>query len=161
MKEYSDILFAHPSQINTPTSATAQTKHIHKHRAFLFQMLVLHAEAFIVVMVEVLDALMNHLEEALEAVLSRGENLTLDNKVGKQTSNSLTCVNYTPLVLLRSFLFLCGTSLILLSNLGSLVSSHSSGSSTFSSGSSSVPGAAVGSAVSRAEGWMFSALAAA
>ncbi|XP_076611763.1 serine/threonine-protein phosphatase 4 regulatory subunit 4 isoform X2 [Chaetodon auriga] len=29
---------------------------------------------------EVLDALMNHLEETLEAVLSRGENLTLDNK---------------------------------------------------------------------------------
>ncbi|XP_034555251.1 serine/threonine-protein phosphatase 4 regulatory subunit 4 isoform X2 [Notolabrus celidotus] len=30
---------------------------------------------------EVLDALMNHLEETLEAVLSRGENLTLDNKL--------------------------------------------------------------------------------
>ncbi|KAM9840447.1 serine/threonine-protein phosphatase 4 regulatory subunit 4 [Aulostomus maculatus] len=30
---------------------------------------------------EVLDALMNHLVETLEAVLSRGENLTLDNKV--------------------------------------------------------------------------------
>ncbi|XP_030260183.1 serine/threonine-protein phosphatase 4 regulatory subunit 4 isoform X3 [Sparus aurata] len=29
---------------------------------------------------EVLDALMNHLEDTLEAVLSRGENLTLDNK---------------------------------------------------------------------------------
>ncbi|XP_077950003.1 serine/threonine-protein phosphatase 4 regulatory subunit 4 isoform X4 [Gasterosteus aculeatus] len=29
---------------------------------------------------EVLDALMNHLEETLEAVLSRGENLVLDNK---------------------------------------------------------------------------------
>ncbi|XP_029352888.1 serine/threonine-protein phosphatase 4 regulatory subunit 4 isoform X8 [Echeneis naucrates] len=29
---------------------------------------------------EVLDALMNHLEETLEAILSRGENLTLDNK---------------------------------------------------------------------------------
>ncbi|XP_028461792.1 serine/threonine-protein phosphatase 4 regulatory subunit 4 [Perca flavescens] len=29
---------------------------------------------------EVLDALMNHLEETLEAVLSRGENLALDNK---------------------------------------------------------------------------------
>ncbi|KAM7396060.1 hypothetical protein PAMA_007369 [Pampus argenteus] len=29
---------------------------------------------------EVLDALMNHLEETLEAVLSRGENLMLDNK---------------------------------------------------------------------------------
>ncbi|XP_026196846.1 serine/threonine-protein phosphatase 4 regulatory subunit 4 isoform X2 [Anabas testudineus] len=29
---------------------------------------------------EVLDSLMNHLEETLEAVLSRGENLTLDNK---------------------------------------------------------------------------------
>ncbi|XP_041814391.1 serine/threonine-protein phosphatase 4 regulatory subunit 4 isoform X2 [Chelmon rostratus] len=29
---------------------------------------------------EVLDALMNHLEETLEAVLSRGENLTMDNK---------------------------------------------------------------------------------
>ncbi|XP_053193278.1 serine/threonine-protein phosphatase 4 regulatory subunit 4 [Scomber japonicus] len=29
---------------------------------------------------EVLDTLMNHLEETLEAVLSRGENLTLDNK---------------------------------------------------------------------------------
>ncbi|XP_018542327.1 serine/threonine-protein phosphatase 4 regulatory subunit 4 isoform X1 [Lates calcarifer] len=29
---------------------------------------------------EVLDALMNHLEETLEAVLSRGENLTLDSK---------------------------------------------------------------------------------
>ncbi|XP_051265002.1 serine/threonine-protein phosphatase 4 regulatory subunit 4 isoform X2 [Dicentrarchus labrax] len=29
---------------------------------------------------EVLDALMNHLEETLEAVLSRGDNLTLDNK---------------------------------------------------------------------------------
>lgn len=116
-------------------------------------MLVLHAEAFIVVVVEVLDALMNHLEETLEAVLSRGENLTLDNKVGEQTSNSLTYVNYSPLVLLRSY-----------PNVGSLVSSRSSGSSTSSSGycgSSSVPGAAVGSAVSRAEGWMFSALAAA
>ncbi|XP_041831405.1 serine/threonine-protein phosphatase 4 regulatory subunit 4 isoform X2 [Melanotaenia boesemani] len=30
---------------------------------------------------EVLDALMNHLEETLETVLSRGENLTLDNKL--------------------------------------------------------------------------------
>ncbi|XP_060908774.1 serine/threonine-protein phosphatase 4 regulatory subunit 4 isoform X2 [Labrus mixtus] len=30
---------------------------------------------------EVLDALMNHLEETLEAVLSRGENVTLDNKI--------------------------------------------------------------------------------
>ncbi|CAJ1077851.1 serine/threonine-protein phosphatase 4 regulatory subunit 4 isoform X2 [Xyrichtys novacula] len=30
---------------------------------------------------EVLDALMNHLEDTLEAVLSRGENLTLDNKL--------------------------------------------------------------------------------
>lgn len=42
-------------------------------------------EAFtdVVVVVEVLDALMNHLEDTLEAVLSRGENLTLDNKVGK------------------------------------------------------------------------------
>lgn len=36
-----------------------------------------------VLVVEVLDALMNHLEDTLEAVLSRGENLTLDNKVGK------------------------------------------------------------------------------
>lgn len=30
-----------------------------------------------------LDALMNHLEETLEVVLSRGENLVLDNKVVK------------------------------------------------------------------------------
>ncbi|XP_030577329.1 serine/threonine-protein phosphatase 4 regulatory subunit 4 isoform X7 [Archocentrus centrarchus] len=30
---------------------------------------------------EVLDALMNHVEETLETVLSRGENLTLDNKL--------------------------------------------------------------------------------
>ncbi len=106
------------------------------HTVFLFQMFsVLHTEAFIVVVDEVLDALMNHLEETLEAVLSRGENLTLDNKVGKQPSNSLTCVNYTPLVLLRPFLFCCGTTLILLSNLDSVVSSRSSGSSAFSSGS--------------------------
>lgn len=32
---------------------------------------------------EVLDALMTHVEETLEAVLSRGENQTLDNKVRK------------------------------------------------------------------------------
>lgn len=49
----------------------------------VFYTLVPHDAAFIVVVVEVLDALMNHLEETLEAVLSRGENLTLDNKVGK------------------------------------------------------------------------------
>ncbi len=47
------------------------------------EVLIPHAQAlFVVVFVEVLDALMNHLEETLEAVLSRGENLTLDNKVG-------------------------------------------------------------------------------
>lgn len=44
--------------------------------------LVSHAEAFVVV--EVLDALMNHLEETLEAVLNRGQNLMLDNKVGNK-----------------------------------------------------------------------------
>lgn len=32
-------------------------------------------------LVEVLDALMNHLDETLEVVLSRGDNLILDNKV--------------------------------------------------------------------------------
>lgn len=38
-------------------------------------------EAHVVVhVIEVLDALMNHLEETLEVVLSRGENLALDNK---------------------------------------------------------------------------------
>lgn len=41
-----------------------------------------HAEAFVVV--EVLDALMNHLEETLEVVLNRGQNLMLDNKVGNK-----------------------------------------------------------------------------
>lgn len=38
---------------------------------------------FVAVVVKVLDALMNHLEETLEVVLSRGENLVLDNKVVK------------------------------------------------------------------------------
>lgn len=37
----------------------------------------------VAVVVKVLDALMNHLEETLEVVLSRGENLVLDNKVVK------------------------------------------------------------------------------
>jgi len=36
---------------------------------------------FVFATVEVLDALMNHLEETLEVVLSRGENLALDNRV--------------------------------------------------------------------------------
>ncbi|XP_069581184.1 serine/threonine-protein phosphatase 4 regulatory subunit 4 isoform X2 [Brachyistius frenatus] len=42
------------------------------HKEFLF---LLQDESL-----EVLDALMNHLEETLEAILSRSENLTLDNK---------------------------------------------------------------------------------
>uniref|UniRef100_A0A3B4WA86 Protein phosphatase 4 regulatory subunit 4 n=1 Tax=Seriola lalandi dorsalis TaxID=1841481 RepID=A0A3B4WA86_SERLL len=44
---------------------------------------VVHKELLVLLQddaLEVLDALMNHLEETLEAVLSRGENLTLDNK---------------------------------------------------------------------------------
>ncbi|XP_047184415.1 serine/threonine-protein phosphatase 4 regulatory subunit 4 isoform X2 [Scophthalmus maximus] len=43
---------------------------------------VIHKELLVLLQddaLEVLDALMNHLEETLEAVLSRGENLTLDN----------------------------------------------------------------------------------
>uniref|UniRef100_A0A673AG79 Protein phosphatase 4, regulatory subunit 4 n=1 Tax=Sphaeramia orbicularis TaxID=375764 RepID=A0A673AG79_9TELE len=36
---------------------------------------------FVDVVFEVLDALMNHLEETLEAVLSRGENTSVDNKL--------------------------------------------------------------------------------
>lgn len=32
------------------------------------------------IVVKVLDALMTHLEETLEVVISRGENLVLDNK---------------------------------------------------------------------------------
>lgn len=58
---------------------------IDKHHTTFFishvlYVLVSHAKAFIVVVIEVLDALMNHLEETLEVVLSRGENLALDNK---------------------------------------------------------------------------------
>lgn len=52
----------------------------------MFSVWVSQAVAFIavvVVVVEVLDALMNHLEETLEVVLSRGENLALDNKAVK------------------------------------------------------------------------------
>ncbi|XP_040920107.1 serine/threonine-protein phosphatase 4 regulatory subunit 4 isoform X4 [Toxotes jaculatrix] len=44
---------------------------------------IVHKELLVLLQddaLEVLDALMNHLEETLEAVLSRGENLTLDNK---------------------------------------------------------------------------------
>lgn len=95
-------------------------------------------EAFtdVVVVVEVLDALMNHLEDTLEAVLSRGENLTLDNKVGKLTSTTKTshktcsCGSFgSPeiflfvFVPLFSFLFFSGLSVF---------------SSVFSSGSSAV-----------------------
>lgn len=78
---------------------------------------------------------MNHLEETLEVVLSRGENLVLDNKV----------VKYLPTPLVRylfGFWFSSPVSLIL----------HF--------GSSTVSRAAVGSAVGRAEGWMLPALAA-
>lgn len=39
-------------------------------------------------LVEVLDALMNHLDETLEVVLSRGDNLILDNKVRKPKFSS-------------------------------------------------------------------------
>jgi len=46
-----------------------------------------HSGALIVVF-EVLDALVNHLEETLEAVLSRGENLVLDNKVRTPASDT-------------------------------------------------------------------------
>lgn len=70
-----------------------------------------HAETLIVV--EVLDALMNHLEETLETVLSRGENLTLDNKVRKQSSNTNTSSSVfccsSPMFCCASFMFSFGS----------------------------------------------------
>lgn len=81
---------------------------------------------------EVLDALMNHLEETLEAVLSRGENLTLDNKVSEDTVICWAC-NLIQEPQLEEWHLL----------------------------SDPFPRVAVGSAVGGTESWMFSALAAA
>ncbi|XP_032364388.1 serine/threonine-protein phosphatase 4 regulatory subunit 4, partial [Etheostoma spectabile] len=44
---------------------------------------------------EVLDALMNHLEETLEAVLSRGDNLALDNKFPELLGGALLVAEQT------------------------------------------------------------------
>lgn len=97
-----------------------------------------------VIVVKVLDALMTHLEETLEVVISRGENLVLDNKGVKKPKNLFSLVNW--------LYFGC-----YLANLGFLLSS---GSSLFFSGSMSVSRAAVSSAFCGTEGWIFSALAA-
>lgn len=45
-----------------------------------------HLSVFGVLLVEVLDALMDHLEETLQMVISKGENLLLDNKGVKVVS---------------------------------------------------------------------------
>lgn len=45
-----------------------------------------HLSVFALLLVEVLDALMDHLEETLQMVISKGENLLLDNKGVKVVS---------------------------------------------------------------------------
>lgn len=57
---------------------------------------------------------MNHLEETLEAVLSRGENLTLDSKVRKQTANVFLSFPISSLILvpLCSYTFSWGSLLV-------------------------------------------------
>lgn len=90
---------------------------------------VFHTEVSLLV-VEVLDALMNHLEETLEVVLSRGENLALDNKVGNRPPTpklvlALTWVHYTPHVPPSNFVLPPSLTLVLLSLLWFFFSSRS------------------------------------